>query len=69
MLWTGLLLQALGTAWAPALLCIGAAAGEAVAFTLRSAGPTAAQLALCGGAAAALFAVATARLGRITTHR
>ncbi|MEV0261828.1 hypothetical protein AB0I49_10830 [Streptomyces sp. NPDC050617] len=69
VLWTGLLLQALGTAWAPALLCIGAAAGEAVVFTLRSAGPTTAQLALCGGAAAALFAVATAQLGRITTHR
>lgn len=69
VLWTGLLLQAYGTAWPPALLCLGAAAAEAGALRLGTAAPVTYQLVICSGAAAALLAVATALLGRITTHR
>lgn len=69
VLWTGLLLQAYGTAWTPALLCLGAAGAETAALTLRVSTPATFQLVICTGTAIALLAVATALLGRITTHR
>lgn len=69
VLWTGLLLQAYGTAWIPALLCLAAAAAESAALALRAGTPATGQLLICTGAAAALLTVATVLLGRITTHR
>lgn len=69
VLWSGLLLQAYGTAWIPALLCLGAAGTETAALALRIWAPATGQLVICTSAAAALLAVATALLGRITTHR
>ncbi|MEU4211889.1 hypothetical protein AB0F13_18100 [Streptomyces sp. NPDC026206] len=69
VLWSGLLLQAYGIAWTPALLCLGAAGAETTALALRTTAPATGQLVVCTGAAAALLAVATALLGRITTHR
>ncbi|MEV5377365.1 hypothetical protein AB0L26_15505 [Streptomyces nondiastaticus] len=69
VLWTGLLLQAFGVAWTPALLCLGAAGAEAAALALRLSAPVATQLAVCTAAAAGLLAAATALLSRITTHR
>ncbi|MEU7165486.1 hypothetical protein AB0A70_12710 [Streptomyces morookaense] len=69
VLWTGLLLQAYGIAWTPALLCLAAAGTETTALVLRISAPAQDQLVTCTGAAAALLAVATALLGRITTHR
>ncbi|MGW1071942.1 hypothetical protein [Streptomyces sp. NPDC002537] len=69
VLWAGLLLQAFGVAWAPAALCLAAAGGEAAALALRTGAPATVQLAICTGAAATLLAVATHRLGRLTTHR
>ncbi|MFH8788486.1 hypothetical protein [Streptomyces roseoverticillatus] len=69
VLWTGLLLQAFGVAWTPALLCLGAAGAEAAALALRLSAPVATQLAVCTAAAACLLAAATALLSRITTHR
>ncbi|GHC46310.1 hypothetical protein [Streptomyces cinnamoneus] len=69
VLWSGLLLQAYGTAWIPALLCLGAAGAETCALVLHLSSPVTAQLVACTGAAAGLLAAATALLGRITTHR
>ncbi|WP_171166705.1 hypothetical protein [Streptomyces sp. I05A-00742] len=69
VLWTGLLLQAYGIAWIPALLCLGAGAAEAVALAARLPSPAVVQLVVCACAAAALVAATTARLGRITAHR
>ncbi|MEU5424678.1 hypothetical protein AB0H73_03595 [Streptomyces olivoreticuli] len=69
VLWAGLLLQAFGVAWAPALLCLGAAGAESAALALRTPAPATAQLVICTGAAATLLAVAAQRLGRLTTHR
>ncbi|WP_367135382.1 MULTISPECIES: hypothetical protein [Streptomyces] len=69
VLWTGLLLQAFGVAWTPALLCLGAAGAEAAALALRLSAPVATQLAVCTAAAAGLLAAATALLSRITAHR
>ncbi|MGW1198053.1 hypothetical protein ACWD4B_19770 [Streptomyces sp. NPDC002536] len=69
VLWTGLMLQAYGIAWTPALLCLAAAGTETTALVLRISAPAQDQLVTCTCAAAALLAVATALLGRITTHR
>ncbi|MEU7133549.1 hypothetical protein [Streptomyces sp. NPDC046261] len=69
VLWSGLLLQAHGVAWLPALLCLGAAGTQAAALALSLWAPATGQLLICTGAAAVLLAVATALLGRITTHR
>ncbi|MFF7725155.1 hypothetical protein [Streptomyces sp. NPDC008001] len=69
VLWTGLLLQAFGVAWPPALLCLGAAGAEAAALALRFAAPVATQLVVCTAASAGLLAAAGALLGRITAHR
>ncbi|GAA2710722.1 hypothetical protein [Streptomyces luteosporeus] len=69
VLWTGLLLQAYGAAWLPALLCTGAAAAEAAALAPGPPSPLAGRLIAGGCAAVVLLAVAAARLGRITTHR
>ncbi|MFE0046214.1 hypothetical protein [Streptomyces albireticuli] len=69
VLWTGLLLQAFGVAWTPAALCLAAAGAESAALALRISTPATVQLLVCTGAAAALLTVATALLGRLTTHR
>ncbi|GAA0400565.1 hypothetical protein [Streptomyces luteireticuli] len=69
VLWTGLLLQAYGVAWPPALLCLVAGAAEAAALAVRLPSPAAVQLTVCAGTTAALVAAATALLGRITAHR
>ncbi|MEU1374147.1 hypothetical protein ABZ442_10820 [Streptomyces triculaminicus] len=69
VLWTGLLLQAYGIGWLPALLCLGAAGAETAALGLRISVPTTDQVVICTGAAAGLLAAATVLLGRITTHR
>ncbi|MFF4738317.1 hypothetical protein ACFY2W_20895 [Streptomyces sp. NPDC001262] len=69
VLWTGLTLQAYGIAWTPALLCLAAAGTETTALVLCVSAPARDQLVTCTCAAAALLAVATALLGRITTHR
>ncbi|MET9645489.1 hypothetical protein ACFZB6_05545 [Streptomyces syringium] len=69
VLWTGLLLQAFGVAWTPALLCLAAAGAETAAQLLRISTPATAQLLVCGTTAFGLLAVATALLGRLTTHR
>ncbi|MFI9202437.1 hypothetical protein [Streptomyces sp. NPDC053048] len=69
VLWTGLLLQAYGFGWLPALLCLGAAGAETAALALRISAPATDQLVICTGAAAGLLAAATVLLGRITTHR
>ncbi|MEU5126904.1 hypothetical protein [Streptomyces mobaraensis] len=69
VLWTGLLLQAYGIAWAPALLCLAAGAAEAAALAARLPSPAAVQLTVCACTSAALAATAIGRLGRITAHR
>ncbi|UQI44967.1 hypothetical protein M1P56_11685 [Streptomyces sp. HU2014] len=69
VLWTGLLLQAFGVAWTPAALCLAAAGAESAALALRISTPATVQLLVCTGAALALLTVATALLGRLTTHR
>ncbi|MBT2385492.1 hypothetical protein [Streptomyces sp. ISL-11] len=69
VLWTGLLLQAFGAAWAPAALCLSAAGAETAALTLDISAPVTVQLVVCTCTAAALLAVATGLLGRLTTHR
>ncbi|KNB52334.1 hypothetical protein [Streptomyces caatingaensis] len=69
VLWTGLLLQAYGVAWPPALLCLAAGAAETAALAARLPSPAAAQLVVCACTTAALLAAATALLGRITAHR
>ncbi|MEU1673462.1 hypothetical protein ABZ752_15700 [Streptomyces roseifaciens] len=69
VLWTGLLLQAFGVAWLPALVCLAAAGAESAAAVLRISAPVTAQLLVCTAAAACLLAAATALLSRITTHR
>ncbi|MEV4443477.1 hypothetical protein AB0K09_31695, partial [Streptomyces sp. NPDC049577] len=69
VLWTGLLLQAYGVAWTPALLCLAAAGAETAALAAPTAAPTTDQLVICTGAAVVLLAVAAALLGRVTTHR
>jgi hypothetical protein len=69
VLWTGLLLQAFGSAWPPAAVCLAAAAAETAALALEISAPAVVQLAVCGAASAVLLAFATALLGRITTHR
>ncbi|MBH1934463.1 hypothetical protein I5Q34_09210 [Streptomyces sp. AV19] len=69
VLWTGLLLQAYGVAWPPALLCLAAGAAEAAALAAGLPSPATVQLAVCAGTTAALVAASTALLGRITAHR
>jgi len=69
VLWTGLLLQAFGSAWPPAVVCLAAAGAETAALALKISAPAVVQLAVCGAASAVLLAFATALLGRITTHR
>ncbi|MFC1413321.1 hypothetical protein ACEZCY_31145 [Streptacidiphilus sp. N1-12] len=59
-IWTALLLQALGSAWAAAGICIPAAAATVAGAT---------QLAVGGIAATLLVAVACWSLGRVTVHR
>ncbi|MCP9207576.1 hypothetical protein [Streptomyces cucumeris] len=68
-LWTGLLLQAFGSAWTPAVVCAAAAAAEAAAAAGEFSRPPVVQLAVCGVATAVLLTAATALLGRMTTHR
>lgn len=62
VLWTALLLQAFGTAWPPAAVCLAAAAGAAL-------GPAAVRPLVCACAAAALVLISYALLGRATAHR
>ncbi|MFE6482534.1 hypothetical protein ACFVGN_06295 [Streptomyces sp. NPDC057757] len=62
VLWTALLLQAFGTAWPPAAVCLAAAAGAAL-------GPAAVRPVVCGCAAVALVLISYALLGRATAHR
>ncbi|GAA0488943.1 hypothetical protein ABZ951_23075 [Streptomyces sp. NPDC046215] len=69
VLWTGLLLQAFAAAWIPAAVCLAAAGAETAALALDVSAPATVQLVVCTGAAAALLTVATATLGRLTTHR
>ncbi|HET9382454.1 MAG TPA: hypothetical protein VFP69_16705 [Streptomyces sp.] len=67
-LWISLLLQAFGTAWPPAALCLTAAA-FAGTVTLTGAPPGTAALPLCCGAAVlCLTAVAVRQLGRPAAH-
>ncbi|WP_432014628.1 hypothetical protein [Streptomyces cucumeris] len=68
-LWTGLLLQAFGSAWTPAVVCSAAATAEAVAPAGEFSRTPVVRLAVCGVATAVLFTAATALLGRMTTHR
>ncbi|TVL89463.1 hypothetical protein [Streptomyces sp. SAJ15] len=69
VLWTGLLLQAFGSAWFPAAVCLLASGVEATALAADTGSSTTVQLLACGGAAVALLAAATTLLGRTTTHR
>ncbi|WFB11000.1 hypothetical protein LRS74_31125 [Streptomyces sp. LX-29] len=69
VLWTGLLLQAFGSAWFPAVVCLLASGVEATALVADIGSSTTVQLIACGGAAVALLAAATTVLGRTTTHR
>lgn len=67
-LWISLLLQAFGTAWPPAALCLTAAVSAgAVMLTGSPPGATALPL-CCGGAVLCLGAVAVRRLGRPAAH-
>ncbi|MFI5977547.1 hypothetical protein [Streptomyces sp. NPDC051452] len=67
-LWTALLLQAFGTAWPPAAICL-AAAGAAGAVTLLHLPPGPVALPLCCGAAAlSLTACVLRLLGRPSRH-
>ncbi|MYU20710.1 hypothetical protein [Streptomyces sp. SID8352] len=68
-LWVSLLLQAFGTAWPPAALCLAAAAGAAAGVLSGPASGAATVLALCCGAAAlCLTALAVRTLGRPAAH-
>ncbi|MFE6774914.1 hypothetical protein [Streptomyces sp. NPDC057702] len=69
VMWTGLLLQAFGTAWVPALGTLAAAGVETVPLALHVWTPTSVQLAACCCTAVALLGAANALLGRITAHR
>ncbi|MEU0007281.1 hypothetical protein ABZ079_24130 [Streptomyces sp. NPDC006314] len=67
-LWTALLLQAFGTAWPPAAICLAAAcAAGAVTLLHLPPGPVALPL-CCGAAALSLVACATRLLGRPARH-
>ncbi|MFD8980565.1 hypothetical protein [Streptomyces sp. NPDC059564] len=67
-LWSALLLQAFGMAWAPALICL-AAAGTAGAVTLLGLPPGPSALPLCcGGAALCLIGCTLRLLGRPAPH-
>ncbi|MFF7079341.1 hypothetical protein [Streptomyces lavendulae] len=67
-LWTALLLQAFAVAWAPALICLGAA-GTAGAVTLFRLPPGASVLPLCcAGAALCLIGCTLRLLGRPASH-
>ncbi|GAA2979254.1 MULTISPECIES: hypothetical protein [Streptomyces] len=67
-LWTALLLQAFGTAWVPAVVCL-AAAGAVGAFTLIGPGRDLLVLSLCHGTAAVVLGVCALRtLGRPSAH-
>lgn len=59
-IWTALLLQATGSAWAAAVICVPAAAATVAGAT---------QAAVGGVAAVLLLGVACRSLGRITVHR
>ncbi|WP_320782071.1 hypothetical protein [Streptomyces sp. CRN 30] len=68
VLWTALLLQAFGTAWVPAAVCL-AAAGAAGALALLRPPPDPVLLSLCCGAAAVVLAGwALHTLGRPSAH-
>lgn len=62
VLWTALLLQAFGTAWPPAAVCLAAALGTA-------ASPAVVHPVVCGCAGVALVSVSYVLLGRATAHR
>ncbi|MGW1641283.1 hypothetical protein [Streptomyces lavendulae] len=67
-LWTALLLQAFAVAWAPALICLGAA-GTAGAVTLFRLPPGPSVLPLCcAGAALCLIGCTLRLLGRPASH-
>ncbi|MBL1082554.1 hypothetical protein JK359_11265 [Streptomyces actinomycinicus] len=67
-LWTALLLQAFGTAWPPALICLAAAGASGAAVLLRlPPGPAALPLS-CAAAVAALVACVLHLLGRPARH-
>ncbi|WP_225826217.1 hypothetical protein [Streptomyces naphthomycinicus] len=66
-LWTGLLLQAFGAAWPPAVICL-AAAVIAAAAPLRSPPGTAALPLCCGAAVLGLLAYTLWLLGRPARH-
>ncbi|WEV29350.1 hypothetical protein OYE22_32265 [Streptomyces sp. 71268] len=69
VMWLGLLLQAFGTAWTPALATLAAAGVETLPLALHVWTPTSVQLAACTATAVVLLGAATALLGRITAHR
>ncbi|MGW8699310.1 hypothetical protein ACWGOK_20640 [Streptomyces eurythermus] len=67
-LWTALLLQAFGTAWPPAVICLAAAAVAGLAPTLRPpSGPALLPL-CCAAAVLALVTYALLLLGRPARH-
>ncbi|KUO04932.1 hypothetical protein [Streptomyces sp. DSM 15324] len=68
-LWTALLLQAFGTAWPSAVVCLTAAAGAGAAALLGlPPGPADALRLACAGAALCLTAYALWQLGRPAPH-
>ncbi|MCS0604848.1 hypothetical protein NX794_27070 [Streptomyces sp. LP11] len=68
-LWTALLLQAFGTAWPPAVICLAAAAtAGAVTLLHLPPGPAGALPLACAGAALCLVACALRLLGRPARH-
>ncbi|MEE1757506.1 hypothetical protein [Streptomyces sp. SP18CS02] len=67
-LWTALLLQAFGVAWAPAAVCLAAAGCVAAAAVLDAPPGHLVPLLACGGAAAVLVVLVLRLLGRPTAH-
>lgn len=66
-LWTALLLQAFGTAWPPAVICLAAAAAAGAGALGLPPGPAALPL-CCGAAVLGLVAYALLLLGRPARH-
>ncbi|MFC7219761.1 hypothetical protein ACFQLX_16555 [Streptomyces polyrhachis] len=69
VLWLALLLQALGTAWPPALVCGAAAIVQLALLGSQSASPAGAQLTVALCATAVLLVLALTVLARATSHR
>ncbi|MFE5190605.1 hypothetical protein [Streptomyces sp. NPDC056628] len=67
-LWTALLLQAFGTAWPPALLCLTAAGTAGTVTALDPPGTPAVLPAVCAAAALCLAVCALRLLGRPSPH-